>query len=191
MPRFLVPALAFALGLLGLCVALFLALPGGGVRTAASVGGPFSLVAQDGRRVSDSDFKGMPVLVFFGYTHCPDVCPSTLSDLSLVLAKLPPGAKFGAVFITVDPERDTPAALKDYMSSFDPRILALSGARAELEPVWKAYRVFARKIPGKDGDYAMDHTALVYLMDRTGEFAGSFNLSQSPADAARAFKKAL
>ena len=191
MPRFLVPALAAGFGLLALFVALYLAMPGGRMRTAASVGGPFALVAQDGRRVADAEFRGMPMLVFFGYTHCPDVCPATMSDLSLVMAKLDPKARLGAIFITVDPERDTPAALKDYMSSFDPRILALSGTRAELEPVWKAYRVYAKKIPGKDGDYAMDHTALVYLMDKQGNFAGSFNLSQSPDDAARELAKAL
>ena len=161
-----------------------------GTRTSL-VGGPFSLAAQDGRRVSDRDFADMPMLVFFGYTHCPDVCPTTLADLSLVLAKLPKEARLAALFITVDPERDTPAVLKEYLGSFDPRILALTGSRAELEPVYRSYRVYARKVPGKGDDYAMDHAALVYLMDRSGNFAGSFNLSQ-PVDAAlRDLKAAL
>ena len=180
--------IALLCALAGIGFAIYTALPGA---KTSLVGGPFALTAQDGRRVSATDFAGMPMLVFFGYTHCPDVCPTTLSDLSLVLAQLPKDAKLAALFITVDPERDTPAVLKEYLSSFDPRILALSGTRAEIEPVYRSYRVYAKKVPGKGEDYGMDHTALVYLMDKAGNFAGSLNLAQ-PVDAAlRDLKAAL
>lgn len=183
MPRLFLPLAAIACGLIGLAFAVYLALPGG--RGGGGIGGPFSLIAQDGRRVSDADFRGAPMLVFFGYSHCPDVCPATLSDLSLALAKLPKDFKVAAIFVTVDPERDTPAALKEYLSSFDPRILGLSGARAELEPMYKAYRVYSKRVAGLGAEYAMDHTALVYRMDSAGNFVGSLNLSQPPQDAAR------
>jgi protein SCO1/2 len=153
------------------------------VPSPSAIGGPFSLVTPDGRTVTEADFKGEPQLVFFGYTHCPDICPTTLFDMSQVFKKLGPDKKIAGLFITVDPERDTPAAMKDYMSSFDPRIVGLSGTRAVIDPVMKEYRVYARKVPSADGDYSMDHSAIVYLMDKQGRFVNPFNLDQ-PADAA-------
>jgi protein SCO1 len=156
-------------------------------QTASPIGpgGPFHLEDQTGRPVSDQDMKGRPFLVFFGYTHCPDVCPTTLFEISEVMKALGKDAdRARALFITVDPERDTPAALKDYLSNFDPHLRGLTGDRAAVDAALKAYRVYAKKIPLKDGDYTMDHTAAVYLMDKRGRFVATFNLKQTPEAAA-------
>jgi protein SCO1 len=151
----------------------------------ASVGGPFHLEDQNGKPFGDQDMKGRPFLVFFGYTHCPDVCPTTLFEMSEVLKALGKDAdRTGALFITVDPERDTPAVLKDYLSNFDPHLRGLTGDPAAVEVALKAYRVYAAKIPLKDGDYTMDHTAAVYLMNKDGRFVAPFNLKQTPEAAA-------
>jgi len=148
------------------------------------IGGAFALQAADGRTVTEKDLVGHPSLVFFGYTHCPDICPTTLAQISDVLAKLPE-KPVKVYFITVDPERDDPKLRGDYVSSFDPRIVGLSGKPEAVEQVEKEYRVYARKAPGRDGDYAMDHSSVVYLMDRNGQFVGAFNLERSPAEAAK------
>ncbi len=154
---------------------------------AASVGGPFHLEDQSGKVVTEQDVKGKPFLVFFGYTHCPDVCPTTLFDMSQVMKKLGPDAdRINALFITVDPERDTPALMKDYMSNFDPHLRGLTGDQAAINTAIKEYRVYAKKIPLKDGDYTMDHTAIVYLMDKNGDFVAPFDLSKQSPDAAAA-----
>ena len=187
--RRLLPAAVLAIGLVALAATLLLTPPRQG--SAADIGGPFTLTAQDGRKVTQTDFAGAPFLVFFGYTHCPDVCPTTLADVSQIFARLGPDRKIAAAFITIDPQRDTPAVMNDYMASFDPRIVALSGPAQALEPVLKAYRVFAKKVEGKDGDYTMDHTALVYLMDRTGHFISSFNSAQGAEAGAKELEKYL
>ena len=136
--------------------------------------------------------KGKPVLVFFGYTHCPDVCPTTLFDMSEVFRKLGPDADRAAgLFITVDPERDTPEAMKSYLSSFDPHLRGLTGDEAAIESAAKAYRVYFRKVPGADGNYTMDHTGLVYLMDKQGNFVAPFNLKRRPEEAAADLRKYL
>jgi len=160
--------------------------------SAAAIGGPFRLVDQNGRTVTDQDFKGEPFVVFFGFTHCPDVCPTTLMELSDVLDKLgPDAARVGALFITVDPERDTPAELKDYLSSFNPRFEGLTGDAGAIAQVAKAYRVYMKKVPLDNGDYTMDHTALVYLMDKNGKFVAPFNLKRRPEDAAADLRRYL
>ena len=154
---------------------------------ASGIGGPFTLTDPTARPLPTADFKGEPTLVFFGYTHCPDICPTTLASLSQVLAALGPDKKAAALFITLDPERDTPAVLKDYLSSFDPRIVGLTGSPAALEAVEREYRVYAKKVPAQGGDYSMDHTGLVYLMDKHGDFVESFNADlEKPEDAAAA-----
>ncbi len=146
----------------------------------AAVGGPFHLEDQNGKPVSDQDLKGHPSLVFFGFTHCPDVCPTTLFDMSQLLRKLGPDAdRVGAVFITVDPERDTPAVMKDYLSNFDPHLRGLTGDQASINAAIKAYRVYAKKVPLEGGDYTMDHTAIVYLMDKDGHFVAPFNMKRT------------
>ncbi len=152
-------------------------------QAAAGIGGPFHLVDQDGKPFSDQAMKGRPFLVFFGFTHCPDVCPTTLFEMSQVLGKLGPDAdRIGALFITVDPERDTPAVLKDYLSNFDPHLRGLTGDRPAIDAAIKAYRVYAKKVPLEGGDYTMDHTAVVYLMDKDGHFIAPFNTKRT-ADA--------
>jgi protein SCO1/2 len=159
---------------------------------SAAVGGPFHLEDQNGKPVSDQDLKGHPFLVFFGFTHCPDVCPTTLFDISEVLRKLGPDAdRAGAVFITVDPERDTPAAIKDYLSNFDPHLRGLTGDQASVNAAIKAYRVYAKKVPLENGDYTMDHTAVVYLMDKDGHFIAPFNLKRPPEQAAADLRRYL
>jgi protein SCO1/2 len=162
----------------------------GGGDTAAAVGGPFRLTAHDGRTVTEADFKGMPVLVFFGFTHCPDICPTTLFEVSELLERL--GADAGntrALFVTVDPERDTPPLLASYIGSFHPRILGLSGDAAATADIMRAYRVYARKVPLAGGDYTMDHTAVVYLMDKDGRFVKPFNLKRPPEEAAAELRR--
>lgn len=150
----------------------------------ALIGGPFNLVDQNGQPATAETFKGEPFLVFFGYTHCPDVCPTTLSDMSQMLNTLGRDKQVRALFITVDPERDTPAVLKDYLSSFDSRIIGLTGSLPAVEAAEKAYRVYARKVPTQNGDYSMDHTAVVYLMNGQGRFVQALNLQQPPEKAA-------
>ena len=149
------------------------------------IGAPFRLEDQSGKPVSEQDLQGRPYLVFFGYTHCPDVCPATLFEISEVMRALGRDAdRAGALFITVDPERDTPAVLKDYLSNFDPHLRGLTGDPAAVAAALKAYRVYAKKVPLDGGDYTMDHTAMVYLMDKDGRFVAPFNLKQTPEAAA-------
>ncbi len=157
---------------------------------ASAVGGPFKLVDQNGRTVTEQDMKGKPFLVFFGFTHCPDVCPTALFDMSEVFRKLGPDAdRAAALFITVDPERDTPDVMKTYLSSFDPHLRGLTGDEAAIDGVVKAYRAYARKVPNPDGSYSMDHTGLVYLMDKEGRFVAPFNLKRRPEDSAADLRK--
>ena len=154
---------------------------------SAAVGGPFHLEDQSGKVVTDQDMKGKPYLVFFGYTHCPDICPTTLFDMAPVMKQLGPDAdRTGALFITVDPERDTEAVMKDYLSNFDPHVRGLTGDQASIAAAIKEYRVYAKKIPLKDGDYTMDHTAVVYLMDKTGNFVAPFDVTNQKPEAAAA-----
>ena len=135
---------------------------------------------------------GKPYLVFFGFTHCPDICPTTAMEISQVFEALGKDAKVNALFITVDPERDTAPVLKDYLSSFDERIIGVTGPRENIDAAIKGFRVYARKVPGDSPDsYSMDHTALVYLMDKQGRFVTGFNLKRAPQDAARDLRRYL
>jgi protein SCO1/2 len=162
------------------------------VAMTSTVGGSFKLIDQNGKPITDQDMKGEPFLVFFGFTHCPDVCPTTLFDVSEVLRALgPDGKSVRALFVTVDPERDTPSVLKDYLSSFDPRIIGVTGDDASVAAAEKAYRVYAKKVPIDGGGYTMDHTALVYLMNKDGHFVAPFNLKRRPDEAAADLKRYL
>lgn len=167
----------------------------GGLRTVAApsaIGGPFQLTDQTGQTVTDKNLLGKPTLIFFGFTHCPDVCPTELFELSEVLRAMGKDAdRVNAYFVSVDPERDTAAAMKDYLSSFDPHLKGLTGDPQAVAKIITEYRVYAKKVPLKDGDYTMDHTALVYLMDRDGKFVAPFNLKQSPQQAAADLKHYL
>lgn len=191
--RPLVIATAFAASLVVGLLIMFWAMGGvSKVAQPAAIGGPFQLTDQNGKAVTDKNLKGKPTLIFFGYTHCPDICPTSLFELSEVLRAMGKDAdKVNAVFISVDPERDTPATMKDYLSSFDPHLEGLSGDPAETAKVITSYRVYAKKIPTKDGDYTMDHTALIYLMDRDGRFVSPFNLKRTPEEAAADLKRYL
>ena len=162
------------------------------VQQAAAIGGPFKLIDQDGKPLTDQDLKGKPFLVFFGFTHCPEVCPTKLFEISEILRKLGPDAdKVNALFITVDPERDTPALMKDYLSNFDPHLRGATGDADALAKVAKAYRVFYAKVPLDGGDYTMDHSAIVYLMDKEGHFVAPFNVKRTPDAAAADLRKYL
>ena len=193
--RLLVIFAAFFAGLV-LCLGVIVLAGGrggvtGGIKTAA-IGGPFRLIDQNGEPFSDTDLRGKSFLVFFGFTHCPDVCPTTLFDISEIMRNLGKDAdRTAAVFITVDPERDTPEALKEYLSSFDPHVRGLSGDLANIAAVAKAYRVYYRKVPLEGGDYTMDHTAIVYLMDKEGQFVSPFNMRRTADVAAAELRKHL
>jgi protein SCO1/2 len=191
--RPLVIATAFAASLIvGLLVMFWMMGGVSKVAQPAAIGGPFQLTDQHGKAVTDKSLKGKPTLIFFGYTHCPDVCPTSLFEMSEVLRAMGKDAdKVNAVFISVDPERDTQATMKDYLSSFDPHLEGLSGDPAEVAKVITSYRVYAKKVPAKDGDYTMDHTALIYLMDRNGQFVSPFNLKRTPEEAATELKRYL
>jgi protein SCO1/2 len=155
------------------------------VAAPAAIGGPFQLTDQSGQTVTDKSMQGRPTLIFFGFTHCPDVCPTSLFEISEVLKAMGGDAdRVNAYFISVDPERDTAEAMKEYLSSFDPHLKGLTGNSEQIARVISAYRVYARKVPLKDGDYTMDHTALIYLMDRDGRFVSPFNLKRTPQEAA-------
>ena len=147
---------------------------------AARIGGPFTLTSHTGERFSSDSLAGKPYLIFFGFTHCPDICPTTLLEVTQHLAELGPKADtLNVLFVTVDPARDTPEHLGRYLSAFDKRIIGLTGSEAETDAVRKLYRAYAEKVPGKDGDYTMNHTASVYLMDRAGNLASTMVFEES------------
>lgn len=146
----------------------------------AAIGGPFSLVDGSGRVVTDQDFRGKWMLVYFGYTHCPDACPTALQDMANAVDLL--GEKkrnVALIFITVDPERDTPAVVKDYVSSFQAPITALSGTPDQIAKAAREYRVYYAKHQTKDG-YDMDHSSVIYVMDPSGRFVTNFTHQTSP-----------
>jgi protein SCO1/2 len=193
--RVLVVAAAFLAGLV-LCFGVILIVSGRVsapvAQQVAAIGGPFELTDQNGRTVTERDLKGRPFLVFFGFTRCPDICPTTLFEVSEIMRALGKDAdRVGALFITVDPERDTPAALKDYLSSFDPHLAGLTGEPAAVAAVAKAYRVYFKKVPLDQGGYTMDHTAIVYLMDKDGRFVSPFNLKRTTEAAAADLRRYL
>ena len=178
--------LGFAVGLAGLTGLVYAVMPGRADLGSAPIGGSFAMIGQDGRVVTSAEFAGRPYLVFFGYTHCPDFCPTALFDISAVFKELGSDKKIAALFVTVDPERDTPDILKAYLENFDSRIIGLTGDPSKTEAIAKAFRVYAKKVPGeKPGDYTVDHNGIVYLMDKRGIFVNAFNLQRPPQQAAR------
>ncbi len=147
--------------------------------SALAIGGPFTLVDTHGAVVTQRDFLGKPSAIFFGYTHCPDVCPTTLLDLTELMKSMGANAdKLNVAFVTVDPSRDTPAQLADYLSSFDQRIRGLTGTEAQIAAAAKAYHVYYKRVPDADGGYSMDHTASVFLMNAEGGFAGTLSFEE-------------
>jgi protein SCO1/2 len=179
-----VAVLAIGLGVVLAERTWFRPAPSPETRAVSGIGGAFSMVDQKGRRFTEADLQGKPTALFFGYTFCPDVCPTTLLEASYWMTELGADAdKLRVVFVTVDPERDTPAKLDEFVGSFDPRFIGLSGNREETDRIIKAFRVYARKVDGAGGDYTMDHTAAVYLLDRDARFVGVINFQEETAKA--------
>lgn len=148
-------------------------------------GVPFTLVAQNGQTITEKAFQEKPTAVFFGFTHCPEVCPTTLFELNGWLHKVDPdGTKINAYFVTVDPERDPPELLKTYISNVTDRVTGISGPPEQVAEVIKGFRVYARKVPvdekKPDGDYTMDHTASIFLLNHGGRFAGTIAYGENP-----------
>jgi len=143
---------------------------------AVRIGGDFELVDQNGDPYSSEALKGRPHAVFFGFTHCPDICPTTLFEMTKHLEALGPDAdKLTVLFVTVDPARDTPAQLKTYLSAFDPRIVGLSGSAKQVADAASKYRIVAEKVATSDGSYTMNHTASVFLFDSSGTLVSTLN----------------
>ncbi|WP_438753296.1 SCO family protein [Pararhizobium sp. O133] len=152
---------------------------------AGPFGVPFELVSQTGQPISEKAFTGKPSAVFFGFTHCPEVCPTTLFELNGWLEKVDPdGTKLQAYFVSVDPERDTPEIMNQYVSNVSKRIIGISGPPDKVMEMVKGFRVYAKKIPldekNPDGDYTMDHTASVFLLDAKGAFTGTIAYGENP-----------
>jgi cytochrome oxidase Cu insertion factor (SCO1/SenC/PrrC family) len=185
--------LAFALAG-SLAVGLSLPAPSSAERSAAElmdvvmwnrepIGGPFALTDQDRQPRTDADFRGKLMLVYFGFTYCPDICPTDLQQIGLAVDRLGPGGEMvQPVFITLDPERDTAEHLKEYLPLFHPRFVGLTGNAAAIQEAARAYRVYFKKVEFENkSDYTVDHSAFIYLMDRDGEYLGFFPPG-TPAD---------
>ena len=190
---------SYIYGIVGLVVAVlllgtgaFLWLGRGG--TASLIGGPFSLEDGNGRQVTDRDFRGKYMLIYFGYTFCPDVCPTTLTDMADALDRLGPKAdRLQPLFITIDPKRDTPAVVKQYAAAFSPRLIGLTGSPEQIAQVANAYRVYYaehRTGPGP-GDYTMDHSSILYLMGPDGRFIAPIRADETAADMAADIAKSI
>ncbi|WP_310621019.1 SCO family protein [Flexibacterium corallicola] len=156
------------------------------------IGGPFSLLDKNGNSYTEANLGGKPSLMFFGFTYCPDVCPTTLADMQLWIDDLGDKAEdVNFIFISVDPERDTPEVIGDYVAAFSEKIQPLTGSREQVDTVIKAFRVYARKVPLEDGDYTMDHTAPVYMMDADNNFTGTIGYGEIPEVALEKIRKLL
>lgn len=158
----------------------------------AVIGGPFHLTDQHGKQISDADFRGRVMLVFFGFTHCPDICPVSVSSLSKAMELLGDKAdKTAPVFITVDPKRDTPKTMKDYLAAFDRRMVGLSGAPAKIKQAADAYKVYFSESAGGDGDYMVNHSGIIYMMGTDGKYVRHFSYDAAPQEIANAVKDYL
>jgi len=178
----LAPAGVLAAGLAGMAGWMALRREDGPI----PIGGPFRLRAADGREVTDADFRGRWMLVYFGYTRCPDACPTALQDMANALDALSADEKrkVSILFITVDPERDTPAVMQDYVTAFNAPITGLSGTPGQIAAVAKEYRVYYAKHPKANGEYDMDHSSIIYVMDPRGRFVANFTHESAPDDIA-------
>ena len=159
----------------------------GELSNSAQIGGAFALTDGDGKPVTSQTFPGNWRLIYFGYTHCPDACPTTLSKLGAALDKLPAPArsKIRVLFITVDPARDTPKVMGDYAKAFGPEFVGLTGSAANLATVDAEFHVYAKRHDLAGGDYAMDHSSIIYVMAPDGSFSGLLDDSMSPDELAR------
>jgi protein SCO1/2 len=188
----------FLIGALAGATVLLITTPQGGQPVQSSgtalVGGPFSLVGADGKPVTDRDFRGRYMLIFFGFTHCPDICPAELQVIAQALEQLGDKAKnVVPIFITLDPERDTPEAMGNYLKSFGPNFVGLTGSPEAIAAAAKAYRVSYAKVEDKESaaNYGVDHSALVYLMDPEGRYVTHFSYGLSAEQMAEKLGKSL
>lgn len=162
------------------------------VSASYDIGGPFSLTDQHGRTFTDANVSGKPYLVFFGFTHCPEICPTTLYELTGVLAELGASAdNLVPIFVTVDPERDTQEYLASYLGVFDKRFVGLRGTAEETAAIARQFRATYRKVPREDGDYSMDHTAIIYLMGRDGQLFDRIEYGEAYASQLSKLKRLL
>ncbi|MEQ1519933.1 MAG: SCO family protein [Aestuariivirga sp.] len=160
--------------------------------SVAEIGGPFRLASSNGGLVDSKELLGRPYGIFFGFTHCPEVCPTTLYEMTKTLAAVGDEAReFRLFFITVDPERDTAPMLKDYLSNFDPRMEALVPTPDELSKVAKEFRAIYEKVPASDGEYTMNHTATIFLMNGEGRLASTISYSETPENRIAKIKKLI
>ena len=151
---------------------------------ARSFGEPFTLVSHEGEPITEAAFKGSPTAVFFGFTHCPEVCPTTLFELDGWLKTLgAEGEDINAFFVTVDPERDTPEVLGDYVNNVSERITGITGEPEKVHAMAKSFGIYWKKVELEGGDYTMDHTASILLLDRAGDFAGTIAYGENPETA--------
>lgn len=147
----------------------------------AAYGVPFELVDQDGRPITEQAFRGQPTALFFGFTHCPEICPTTLYELDVWLAELgQEGASIDAYFITIDPERDTPSLLGDYVASVTDRVRGITGEPEAVREMARGFGVYFKRIELDDGDYTMDHTASIFLLDSNGAFRKTISYGENP-----------
>lgn len=160
--------------------------------SVADIGGPFRLASSNGGLVDSKDLLGRPYGIFFGFTHCPEVCPTTLYEMTKTLEAVGDEARdFRLFFITVDPERDTAPLLKDYLSNFDPRMEALVPTPDELSMIARDFRAIYEKVPASDGEYTMNHTATVFLMNGKGQLASTISYSETPENRIAKIKKLI
>lgn len=158
----------------------------------AGIGGPFTLTGSDGKTVTDKSFAGKPFAIFFGFTRCPEVCPTTLARMASLREQLgKDGDKFEIVFVSVDPEHDKPADIGSYISLFKTPIHGLTGTDAQLAAIEKAYGVYVKKVPLEGGDYTVDHTAAIYLMDRQGRFVTTIDYHENDRVALEKLKRII
>jgi len=173
-----------------LCVTAVLVLAAGvatylwtqsGSSKVVAFGAPFELVDHNGEKITEQAFRGKPTAVFFGFTHCPEVCPTTLFELGGWIEQLGSDAdKMGAYFVSIDPERDTPEVMKAYLGNFSGHITGITGEPAKVMEMAKDFRIFAKKVELENGDYTMDHTASVLLLDSDGDFFGTIAYQENP-----------
>lgn len=160
--------------------------------TTAVLGGPFTLTDYDGNDVDQDLLKGRPTAMFFGFTHCPEVCPTTVGNLEAWMSEIGTGAgQLQVLFVTVDPQRDTPAVLSDYLRAQSDRVRGLTGTPDQIKAMLAAWRVYAKKVPLEGGDYTMDHSSMIYLIDPKGNYFGSIGYGETDARALDALKRLI
>jgi len=158
----------------------------------ADIGGPFSLIDQDGKPRTDADFRGRYMLVYFGYSNCPDVCPVSLGVIADAVERLgAKSARVAPIFITIDPERDTPRILKQYLAVFSPKLIGLTGSSRAIRHVTGEYRVYVSKHAGQSGNYSFDHSNIIYLMGPDGRFVANYDETIGPDGLAAELRKHL